>query len=805
MYYHLHRGGQPLGIFSLKELNGLRSAGELDGCELVWAPGMEQWKSLDSVLQGGVQESAGSLQPEVPRKKPQPVPVLVALVIVGFLLLGAIVAGVVGYHVLSSAVRQAELLGNKTSPFAEMSALEAATKPVQPNVGITSPQMALKMSRDFCIRQYLDGYKLRGERNPESDALALGFLQNQIASDYGITLDTKLLPLNDLATQLAKDTNCTDPIVLAMAGKVDPELHDATRRLDRALTGFQHSKHLAYPKLFAILELERKILQEQQNRIPVLDAQALQYLKESFADGSLKPDDQLQIGEGLILGTGAKFFNRNGKAITQIVRDQGKPYQWLALTLEGESEIGEAWKERGGGFSYTVTDVGIDGFYRHLALARKALVLAWKVRPDLPLAPCRLIYVSLGDSGIGEMRLWFDRTMVAQINYSNAWSDMRWGLRPRWYGDINSMLAFGLTALNTKRFDTDVPRGYFESVKDVEDEMDLPRGQHIYGREDIWPHLQELYEGYIAEPSVSEYDRIGWRNAYAIVAFIAGKYEVARKQLEAINWQMRPFALTGWGLDLSLMPQEVAARTGADSNAVNAAESLSQSGDIAGALKSYTALEASTSSDAMTHSFVQDRLATLGLEQRLRAGEWVDFLPSDNNFIGWHVAIGKCEVLPDGSLQVSSNEGGHILYSRVRIGTDFEVRGQFDVVSSTSNAFQGGLVMGLPQFETYNWYGFRMKRNSDEGDVVTFSEHWSQRQLLAPISLDSRTNTFTFRFQNGLVSATVDGREVFHDVEPPEGSTATMIPCYLGLGAFNHENSSVIRYRNIQVRKLPSL
>jgi hypothetical protein len=226
---------------------------------------------------------------------------------------------------------------------------------------------------------------------------------------------------------------------------------------------------------------------------------------------------------------------------------------------------------------------------------------------------------------------------------------------------------------------------------------------------------------------------------------------------------------------------------------------------LAGALQIYKGLSALTSPDARTDSFVRDRLATLGLEQRLQAGDWVDFLPTDANFTGWHVGFGKFTVQPDGALHVQSDQYGHLMYSRVRLGRGFEVRGQFEVVSSTTKAFQAGLVMGLPQYENYNWYAFRVKRNSDEGDLASFSQHWTKRQIMSPVPLDSRTNSFDFRFQNGRVSATVDGREVFKDVPPPKDAYVTTNEFFLGLGAFNNSNSTVIRYRQIQVRRLFSL
>jgi hypothetical protein len=180
----------------------------------------------------------------------------------------------------------------------------------------------------------------------------------------------------------------------------------------------------------------------------------------------------------------------------------------------------------------------------------------------------------------------------------------------------------------------------------------------------------------------------------------------------------------------------------------------------------------------------------------------VDFLPTGTNFIGWSVGFGKFRPQPDGSLEVQSDQNGHLIFSRVRVGTEFEVRGQFEVVSSTSQAFQAGLVMGVPQYDTYNWYAFRMKRNSDEGDVAAFSQHWTKRQIMTPVPLDSHANSFDFRFQSGRVSATVNGRDVFKDVPPPKNTSVSTNEFLLGLGAFNDSNSTVIRYRQIQVRRL---
>ena len=57
------------------------------------------------------------------------------------------------------------------------------------------------------------------------------------------------------------------------------------------------------------------------------------------------------------------------------------------------------------------------------------------------------------------------------------------------------------------------------------------------------------------------------------MAYFAGKYDVARQQLEALDWKPSQRNLAGWGVDLSLMPLKVAALTGGSAPKVARAES----------------------------------------------------------------------------------------------------------------------------------------------------------------------------------------------------------------------------------------
>ena len=791
MNYHLNRDGQDLGIFSTEALAQRRASGELSGRELVWAPGMERWQLLDVMLGRGLPANTAAAA-SADSNKAQ----VVAWIIIGAVLL----TSVVWFSFLWHKMPVGQALFTATEANSE-SAMQAATAPVLPNPKARTQADVKRDEREFRVRQYIDGYLARGERSAQYDSDVLNFFTNWISSNYGGPMNNNLPSVAAMADKLANNPDCTDPMVQTIAAINCEELHEKNRRLESAVKNFESSRHLGYPRFFATATLAKELINDRDVRTRELDAPTLKYFQEALADGSITPKDQQIIADLLINGWGSSFFTRNANAVCKTVQGQGKDFAWLALVLRGDAEIDAAWKARGGGYANTVTAEGWKGFESHLSAARKYLTQAWKLRPDLPLAPSRMIYVSLGAEGIGGMRLWFDRTVAAQIDYPYAWSEMRWGLRPRWFGDLDSMLAFGNTAINTRRFDTDVPRKFFDSVADVEAEMDLPLGDHIYGRSDVWPHLQEMYEGYVGDPDLSQEERDGWSSSYATVAYLAGKYDVAREQLQKLNWQPHAYNLRGWARDLSLMSLEVAARTGPESEKITAAEAARDTADISGALNIYDGLVHTTNLDARTLAFAQERENSLGLEQQLNSGEWVNFLPTDTNFTGWNISFGDCKLLPDGALEVHANPHGHMLYSRARMGTDFEVRGQFEVASSTTTAFQAGVVMGIPEFQNFNWMAFRMKRNDNEKDVVSVSESWTRRQVSAPASLDGNSNTFYFQLHQGHVTVKINDATLLNDVEIPKNIYVNTNDFHVGLGAFNDSNTTVIRYRNIQLRQ----
>jgi hypothetical protein len=796
--YRVRRRGEDLGAFSLEELRRRREAGEFTGAEYVQQQGMRGWQPLDLVLQVGFRTTPPPL-PGAPSRGGLNLPLLWIVLVAG---IAVATVGISMFAVKSGAFRQALRSINER----QTDALQAATKPVKWTDKTKTEVDVRKRGLEFRRRQWLENYQKHGPHTEPWDADAAQMIEAWIRSNYGDGSGSNSPDPVALSDKLAAIGSIKDPVVLMVIYEISGGNGEREAWLDRALLEFAGSDYPAYPMFCATAA---KATRQSGDRVlqGEADKTLLKLYDLMLKDGSLTFEDQPEIAEILLNGWGSTFFSRNHQAVVARTGEARNKYAWLYLVLNGEHHIDSAWKARGNGYADSVSPEGWKGFNDHLVLARTALTDAWKMRPDWPVAAARMEKVALGESDITEMRRWFDRAVEAQMDYPEAWSSLRWGLRPRWYGSQDSMLALGVTAINTKRFDTDVPRMFFVSVSEVESEMNLTVGEHIYGRDDVWPHMREMYEGYLRQtessPNLAAW-HAGWRNHYAVVAYFAGQYATAREQLEALDWKPWPDAAQKWSADLSLMPLEVAARTGPQAAAVEKAEIAREksfsSGDAAKALELYTKLESATNLDARTAEFVRDRIASLTMEKRLESGEWVDFLPTADDDPNWVCAEGRMHRLPDGTLEVEP--GGHFIYCRSRLGNDFEARGEFEVVGLPTSDFQVGLVVGVPDIESGTWDSFRITKDGSKESTARFSRAWTANQVIKPVSLNEGKNSFEFQFQAGKVNASVNGKPVFSGATLPAGFNIRPETMVLGLAArHNTSIQSTVRYRKVEVRK----
>jgi GYF domain 2 len=811
MNYHLHRQGQHEGIFPEEELRRRRAAGELTGAELVWCEGMAEWQGLDAVLGIGPAGSRGPMPPPIPASaRTRRTATWVTVSVVSLFVLLWVGLAILGIRFRSAfspmVINRSTRTSFPTYPTYGARGLEEASRPVTWNSNTLTAKDVQRQQREFRLKQWVEGYKQRGDRSEACDEMALLYLETSVERGAGGDAFTNRPPTLLFANSLANNPACTDPLVLALTGIDGNGLSGNILRLKKALNGFENSKHLAYPKLCATVDLGNDLLKSKTHpeEIPALDTSARDLFRQAFTDGSLTPADQDEYAEILVNGWGRDFFDRNEETVCDIAKNAGSSYEWLALVLEGQRQVNDAWKVRGGGYANTVTEEAWKGFAERLGLAQRALTRAWKLRPELPIAPAMMIRVAMGESSVEEMRTWFDRAVAAQIDYPLAWSSMRWGLRPRWFGSLEAMEAFGATGVNTRRFDTDVPRMYYDTMADYEAEMSAPIGTHYYNRPEVWPVMQRMYEGYIAEPSQRE-NQAGWRTAYASAAYLAGKYDVARTQLEALDWKPSG-SMANWGVDLSLLAGEVAARTGRHGEEVAEAETAWRADLCKAALDIYDRLTNASDADERTREFARCRCAGLEIEQKLSEGGWVDFLPQSDDDPNWVYKWGEAHKVADGALEIESGPNGHLCYSRVRPGPNFEVKGEFELVKSSTKDFRAGLVMGLfdgVDSVRAHWHGLQMAHIDAEGNTVDLGLGWAGQEVAKRGPIRATDTAFDVVVTGDQWTVTVNGREVMDGVTTP---TIVRLPAgssCLGLGAFNDNNDTVIRYRNVQVRKLP--
>jgi hypothetical protein len=805
MNYHVHHQGQDLGIRSGEELRRQRDSGELSGDTLLWAPGMATWQPLDAVFPApnpppvlGHPPGPSAAASAGTRSNPIRLWITIGVaVVLGFLGLVLLAAGFLFRSHSPGQVAEAE-----SSPAPDFEdAEEIASRPIRVSTNSTTQFARNAQARAFRAQQYLDAYRKHADRTSPTHADGALLVENWIADNYGGPRPTNAPSNATLADPLARNPDFRDPVALLVTALECPEQHERTRRLERAVAAFEGSGYGPYPRFYATVSLADALFQ-QPERKAALDTEAVGHFGSLFGPEGLRASDQAQLAETLLHGWGENFYSRNRTALHGLRDRMGPDFQWLSLVLEGEFELKEGWAARGDGFAGTVTDDGWKAFQRHSEKAGKALTAAWKLRPDLPQAPARMIHVALGSSGAEEMRTWFDRTLDAQIDYPDAWKQMRWGLRPRWHGSVEALLKLGTTAVDTGRFDTDVPRKLFDCIEDAESELSLAPGRRIFGRSQVWPDLERMYRGYIGSKD-RESEIRGWRTAFAVVARFAGKYQVAREQMEALDWKPNAGNLQGWDADLSMFVPEVAARSGAAAREVVQAEKAREEGHPLQAIDLFTAIADRTDLDVRTRDYARHLLSLMAVEQRLARGESVSFLPGSTNDAHW-VNLGGEVLASDGRrMDVRSGNSGHLLYNRVDVGTNFAVRGEWEVVSTSNGDFQAGIVFGHPDRTRNHWLGFRMKNTKDEGQVASVSRAWSRTQIVGPAPvLPGRTNRFEFEFRNGLVTLTVNDHTVFRDNPFHRYPEINPAEFRVGVGAFNDMNDTVIRYRNVEIRRL---
>ena len=612
-------------------------------------------------------------------------------------------------------------------------------------------------------------------------------------------------------------SGCDDPVVLYFAARahvlVDEDTREATELFERAVAGMHD---VAYPRAVARfaaagLRADYDRGSGSDGKTNALSPLELGWFLESLKDGSYLDGEDVVLTVHLTSGKGESFFERNRQTIVTALQAAPWVDPWVRELHSGMRHVDDAWDARSSDYGHKVKPEGWKGFAESLAAARQSLTESWRLRPDRPEAASEMIAVAMGGASEEPARLWFDRAVQARFDHLPAYRLLINALRTRWGGDADALLAFARECAETRRFDTEVPFMAFRAVEQMEwDRINEARGEDdepvdphrprprsVYRDEAVYGVVSTVLERYVREPG-SKYRWQRWASLHAAVAYKAGRYADARKALvdvggtldrEAVESRRRAAAR---GPDRGLcVPRGRFTRarrvplSGAPGRSGAPPVSQGAGGrSCGGALLSRPAHRGDRPGRGPARG-PHGRVPSPGGPGRLdgEAGTWT--------------------VQADGALVGTTGAKGTLILADGRVGPDFEIEADIEVVSTSNGQFQVGIAFGLaPAFWTTDWSSFRIKRTAHEGDVVYFSRHFYApvRPVQRPVALRSRV---VLQSWNGSLWAYVDGEPVV-TAYVPEWKLSRTADRQVGFGAYYDDNIVTARYRDVSLRRLTS-
>lgn len=479
---------------------------------------------------------------------------------------------------------------------------------------------------------------------------------------------------------------------------------------------------------------------------------------------------------------------------------------WLREMMLGKLHSSLGWKSRGGGFTNTVTAAGWKGFEQHMPEAVAHFRKAWELRKDRADPAAQMIDIL--KAGFAEpdesLRLWFDRSVAAQFDATDAYYEYVWALRPRWGGSVNAIRALLLACALADRPDTEVAEvvlklvDFIKSDSDAEDDRTVLQTPVI--KEAVLHTVRRLAE----EPSRA-WER-PWRFAdLGVHAWKAAEYPLAddilrqvpvpfprqtRRKLHLAGNEMEVRGLSA--IHAIGMEQEWQAAQDAYL-AKHITESLQICQDIAGRFQ------------GEPPGMLLERMAACKFEQGFAKGKWVK-MHAFPDMAEWHHLSGQWRGLKTDTLHITGHDGQGYLLHNGRVGRDFELRGEYTVEGK--DLYQGlSIMLGYHRTDMEHFIACAHWGNHDGGALVTLLRDFAQTN--APHTT-LRGGDHTWRFHIFCKEGRVTFRLNHHDIlldhlnKDDEGEAFEMHED--GLIGFCHHFFGIgttTEIRHLEIRRVP--
>jgi hypothetical protein len=193
-----------------------------------------------------------------------------------------------------------------------------------------------------------------------------------------------------------------------------------------------------------------------------------------------------------------------------------------AHLTRGRALLSHAWEARGLGYASTVSEQAAVEMARRLTAAAESLEKAWQIKRDGRVC-IEMMRVELGQHrGQAQLDLWFERGMKLNPNNYELCSEKLEYLRPRWYGSIDEMIAFGRACTLNTNYSGPVrlllADAHYEASREIQD--DAKRAAY-WRQPSVWRDIQSAFEQFF---QIYPHE-VGYRHNYARYASMCGQWQ----------------------------------------------------------------------------------------------------------------------------------------------------------------------------------------------------------------------------------------------------------------------------------------
>jgi len=530
-----------------------------------------------------------------------------------------------------------------------------------------------------------------------------------------------------------------------------------------------------------------------------LDAEALRRLEKACLAGCFEGENLWLLHQLLRTMSGIEFCERSGDKIAEVFERTGMP-EWTVLWMHGIKEIELAWDSRGGSYANKVTEQGWKGFSEHLALAREHLTKSWELAPEFPFAAAAMIKVTMGSSEdkLKELRLWLDRSLHAQMDYTQALQAYEWALYPRWAGSHEMMLQFGDYCLESGDYKTGLPMFYREVIKDLAKESG-DRGAY-YKQEWVYESLTRMHEGQAKACVDDAGRRFNWTEL-AVLAYRAEDYEKLREywqRLQGEYWERTVLAYS-W---LDREDFVFCAAVNQFDERIQAARVFGERGLYGAAVDEYQIYLSQETLSEEKQQLLRKRIALLKLKEKWEAGQWVTLWPTENPDL-WRAVEGSWQEGADGSLIAKSEGFRYAFEHALRVGENYEV--EASIGPAKNSPLYGGYGIWVSKWA---WYGTHWdaavfcieKAKKDEFYVA--ARRWRYRSNWAKTIERKEPQVLNLKCHGKFWQISVNGKKM-NDKEIKMDGHHNGEQARLALGGHvDPDKQTTVEYRRVRVRKL---